>query len=263
MATILAAAQGGDVMEEPESGHAPDAPGSPSPPDKPQVPVGDDGTNPRAPLFFVSYAHAAELKSHYRKPQERNRQVIRFFGDLSDNVAQLVSRPAGADPGYLDRSIVGGAHWTEELLTAIGTCQIFVALLSAPYFASEWCSKEWHAFSRRKVVRLDEGSHADSAPNHQTAIIPIVWAPVHDNQIPAAVGRVQRFSPSGMPNTNITAQYQTYGIFGLLRMRREVAYQGAVWQLAQQIAEFHYSHRVETLTLKEGDLCDIFREQAK
>jgi hypothetical protein len=65
-----------------------------------------------------------------------------------------------------------------------------------------------------------------------------------------------------MPNTNITAQYQTYGIFGLLRMRREVAYQGAVWQLAQQIAEFHYSHRVESLTLKEGDLCDIFREQA-
>ncbi len=208
----------------------------------------NDKNDPRAPLFFLSYAHAAELRS--QGGRERNRLVIKFFRDLSENVGYLVSRPAGADP-----AIAGGAHWTAELLEAIGTSQVFVALLSAQYFTSEWCSKEWHAFSQRDVI-----SFAGGRPDHQTAIIPVVWAPVPDDRIPPVVAQVQRFSPAALPHTNIAAQYKDHGIVGLLQMRRATAYQGVVWQLAQHIASFHYNHRVEPRTLRESDLRDIFLE---
>ncbi len=217
-----------------------------------------DEIDPKAPLFFLSYAHVAEGHEQYGRPQERNQLVIEFFDHLSENVAYLVSRPAGADPGYLDRSIAGGAHWTRELLEAIGTCQIFVALLSAPYFTSPWCGKEWHAFSQRKVI-----SKASGKSDNQTAIIPVVWAPVPIDQSPAIVNRVQRFSPSGLPDVNVAKLYKDNGIVGLLRMGEDVAYQTVVWRLAQHIAKFHYSHRVKPRKFRERNLRNVFLEQSK
>lgn len=210
-----------------------------------------------APLFFFSYAHAAELRNYSKKAQERNRLVIKFFGDLNESVSDLVSRPTGADPGYMDRSIPSGTRWTDELLQAIGTCQVFVALLSASYFTSVWCSKEWYAFSQRKVI-----SSTNAQPDNQTAIVPVMWAPVRDDEIPAIINEVQRFTPDRMPNTKIMAQYQEHGVVGLLRSRRTNAYQGLVWQLAMHVNELRRSHQVESRTLRESDLCDIFREQA-
>jgi hypothetical protein len=210
--------------------------------------------DPRTPLFFFSYAHSGDLRST-GPAHEPNRQVIKFFDDLSENVAELVSRTAGADPGFLDRSIPGGGKWTEELLHAVGTCQVFVALLSAPYLRSEWCGMEWYAFSQRKVVRSRE-----SASDHQTSIIPVVWAPAPRETFPKAVRDVQRFSPTGLPDPDIAAQYKAEGVYGLLRMQLEVSYQAVVWRLAQRIADLHYSHRVEPRTFERGELRNIFRE---
>jgi hypothetical protein len=210
----------------------------------------------RTPLFFLSYAHAVEGYQANGPRQEPNRRVVTFFDDLSENVAELVSRPAGLDPGYMDRSMHGGVRWTSELLRAIGTCQIFVALLSAPYFDSVWCSKEWFAFSQRLV-----GRQSGDGPDHQTAIIPVIWAPLPQDRIPAVVNSVQRFSPSGLVNAEIIAQYEENGVVGLLRMQQESSYQTVVWRLAQRIAKINYSHRVEPRLLDESDLCDVFREQ--
>jgi hypothetical protein len=212
--------------------------------------------DPRAPLFFLSYAHSVEGFQPKGPPQEPNRRVMTFFDDLSENVAELVSRPPGLDPGYMDRSMHGGVRWTNELLRAIGTCHVFVALLSASYFVSTWCSKEWFAFSQRDVVR-----QSNDGPDHQTAIIPVIWAPLPHDRIPAVVNSVQRFSPSGLVNADITAQYDENGVVGLLRMQQESAYQTVVWRLAQRIATIHYSHRVEPRPLHESELCDIFRER--
>lgn len=211
------------------------------------MPLGDEDL--RAPVFFLSYAHVGRGQQSL---------LAGFFDDLSENVAQLVSRPPGVDPGYMgyvDRSMIGGNLWAPELLQAIGTCQVFVALLSASYFASAWCGQEWFAFSRRKVVRI-----SDNGPELQSAVIPVVWAaPLPPDQTPAVVADVQRFSPSGLSNIDdVSRRYQAEGVFGLLKTRKEF-YDTVVWKLAQRIAEIYYNYYVESRVLKQRELRNIFR----
>jgi hypothetical protein len=213
-----------------------------------------DQVHPRAPLFFLSYAHAAWQRSQGSQP-EPNQRIADFFDDLSENVAELVARPAGADPGFMDRSIPGGSRWTPELLEAVGTCQVFVALLSDPYVSSRWCSMEWYAFSQRKVTSRT----GDGAAN-QTGTIPVIWTPVPDARLPAVVRAVQRFSPRGLPDVNIPAPYEANGVFGLKNLGLDTHYQGVVWRLAQRIAEFHFGYMVEPRIMREHELRDIFRE---
>jgi TIR domain len=214
-----------------------------------------DEIDPRSPLFFLSYAHSAEIRQHRGNRHERNWRFAKFFDDLSENVAELVSRPAGSDPGYMDRSIPDGERWTPELLTAIGTCQVFVALLSPPYFESRWCGLEWHAFSQRRVT-----SRSPGRASSQTAIVPVIWAPIREQDVPAAVGQIQMFYPRGAPNADLAAQYESNGIVGLLQVS-DVAYQTVVWLLALRIADLHYNHRVEHGTFKIDDLRNVFEEQ--
>jgi hypothetical protein len=154
----------------------------------------------------------------------------------------------------MDRSIHDGEHWSAELLRGIGSCQVFVALLSPPYFDSRWCGMEWHAFSQRRVV-----SRAGGETSNQTAMIPVVWAPLHEERIPPAVNTVQRFSPRGLPNSDITAQYEKEGTVGLLQMN-DVGYQTVVWRLARRIADLHYTHHVEPRQFELSELRDIFQE---
>ncbi len=205
-----------------------------------------DEADPRKPepLFFLSYAHTTKGQ------QSRIKQ---FFEDLSENVAELVSRPVGADPGFMDRSMGGGNHWSAELLEAVGTCHVFVPLLSTPYLKSSWCGMEWFAFSRRHVARLSEvGS------DHQTAIVPIVWAAPLQGPVPLVVDSVQRFALN-FPDIYMTRQYEEEGVFGLLHMRAD-SYETVVWKLAQRIASLCYDYRVDSLVLREVDLRDIFQE---
>jgi TIR domain len=211
--------------------------------------------DPRAPLFFLSYARSGGVLRPNGPPHEPSVDVIRLFQDLSKNVAELVSRGTGREPGFMDRSMQGGGRWTEELLHAVGTCQVFVALLSAPFLKSEWCGMEWYGFSQRTVTTV--GGRASS---HQTCIIPVVWAPVPEDQYPPPVHAVQRFSPVGLPDAETARQYENDGVFGLLRMGQESAYQTVLWRLAQRIAELYYSHRVEPRPLARTDLRNIFEE---
>ncbi|HTZ29730.1 MAG TPA: TIR-like protein FxsC [Streptosporangiaceae bacterium] len=213
-----------------------------------------DEVQRRTPVFFLSYAHPG--RSRRNSPREATRRVRTFFQDLQENVGQLVARPAGADPGYMDTSVPTGGRWTDELLNALGTCQVFVALLSAPYLSSPWCGREWHAFAQRTVVPL---SAANS--EHPTGIFPVLWAPVRSSQVPPQIREVQRFSPADLPETDICEQYEANGVFGLKKIRDSLAYDAVVWRLAQNIEEFLSSNRVEPKTLGKDELRDIFREK--
>lgn len=199
---------------------------------------------PPAPLFFVSYARSA-----------RSQDVIRFFDDLSYNVAEIVGVPTGSDPGFMDRSIPAGARWTPGLLGAIGNCHVLVALLSPRYVTSDWCGKEWDAFTQRTVR-----SRADGRTDTETAIIPVIWTRVRLEQTPKVIQDVQRFSPANLDDVDITTQYQTEGIFGLMQMHREVPYAAVVWRLAQRIAEVYESHEVEPRTIRGDRLRNVFPE---
>src|ERR1700722_1747244 len=185
--------------------------------------------DPSSPLFFLSYAHADKAFKNSGRPNDPNRHVITFFDDLSENVAQLVSRPTGSDPGFIDRAIAPGRHWTDDLLWAMVPGKVMVALFWEPYFASRWCAMEWDAFSRREVAFSSE-----SPLSRSHAIIPVIWAaPMPENNVPQVVGKFQRFTPTGLPDAAINAQYQLEGIVGLLEMGINDAYRQVTWKLAQ------------------------------
>jgi len=208
------------------------------------------------PLFFLSYARAASVLRANGPQPDPNGYVVQFFNDLSRDVAELAPRMPGAEPGFMDRSMQGGGRWTDELLQAVGGCQVFVALLSAAYMRSEWCGMEWHAFSQRTVDKVTEG-----ASSHQTCIIPVAWAPVLDEQVPACVLAVQRFSPTDLPEPDMAWRYETDGLFGLLRMGLDGAYRTVVWRLAMRIRDIYYKHSVEPHMFDRAELRDIFHEQ--
>jgi hypothetical protein len=198
------------------------------------------------PLFFLSYARTT-LAGPNPQLQEPDRKVITFFNDLSWHVAELVSRRPGADPGFMDRSIRPGQRWTEELLRAIGTCDVFVPLLCVPYTSSYWCGMEWYAFSQRNGTN--------------SAIIPVVWAPFPEERAPTVINKVQRFSPGDLPDVDAQAEYEQNGVSGLIWLMRTVPYRWVVWRLAQEIARRHHdSNTVEQRTLREDQLRDAFQE---
>lgn len=209
----------------------------------------------RTPIFFLSYPHSGQRRRQ-GAPREANRLVLDFFDDLQENVALLVGRPTGADPGYMDGSIPTGGRWTDELLRVIGSCQVFVALLSVPYFASPWCGQEWHAFAQREVIQ-----RLDTSSQYTTGLFPIIWAPVRKDQVPEPITSVQWFSPTGLPDIDIREQYEANGVFGLTKIRGHEAYDAVVWRLAQCIADFLLTHQVEPRTLVKDELRNIFGSQ--
>jgi hypothetical protein len=205
------------------------------------------------PLFFLSYARAPDVLHANGPQQDPDGYVVEFFNDLSRDVAELAPRMPGAEPGFMDRSMQAGGRWTDELLQAVGGCQVFVALLSAAYVRSEWCGMEWHAFSQRKV-------NAGTASN-QTCIIPVTWAPVPNEHIPGCVQEVQQFSPADMPTPDMASRYKHDGVFGLRRMGLDTAYKTVVWRLAQRISHIYLKHSVEQRTLDRTELRNVFQEQ--
>lgn len=212
--------------------------------------------DPRAPLFFLSYAHTHEAR---RNPVslEPNTFVRRLFEDLSTHVGELVGRPTGADPGFMDSSMSGGERWTPELLTAAGTCQVFVPLISSSFLNSAWCAMEWHAFARRKIVRRQDGASA-----HETAIVPVTWSPTNGSPLPPIVGDIQRFSPTNMPDPQIAAQYHREGVYGLLAMRLENAYRAVVWRLAQRVVAIHRAYWVTPqVPVAATELRNVFAQE--
>jgi hypothetical protein len=201
---------------------------------------------PHAPLFFVSYARtrAADL-------------ILEFFRDLSNHVQELVGRTAGADPGFLDRSMAGGQRWAPEVLRAVGTCQVFVPLISPSLFESKWCAYEWDAFSQRKVL-----NRATRAPDLETAILPVIWSLPDSTQEPTVVRWIQRFSPSGLPDSTVASLYEREGIYGLRSLNMDSAYRAVVWRLAQRIAGLYRSHFVTPMTFADiGQLRNVFTEE--
>lgn len=203
----------------------------------------DDGrkrVDPHAPLFFLSYAVVDPPSRSAGAPRDPNKNVVQLFTDLSIHVNHLVSRPTGADPGFLDRTMRGSQRWSSELLRAVGSCQVFVALLSPAYLDSEWCAMEWHAFVSRQVHR-----NQANASNHETCVLPVCWSPMDSCEMPEVAQAIQRFSPEGTPDESIVPLYQQEGLYGLLSMRQEVTHGVVVWKLAQRIVELTRSHWVE------------------
>ncbi|WP_426505179.1 TIR-like protein FxsC [Dactylosporangium sp. McL0621] len=164
-----------------------------------------------------------------------------FHQRLSEHIHEMLAVPAGCPPGFIDRSLDGGEVWSEELAFALGHCQVFVPLLSAPYLSSDWCAREWNAFARRKVTPLVDGA------DRRTSVIPVVWNVLRPGaELPEAVRRVQRFTPAGPP-PEVTSAYNAEGMYGLplTGAQGRGLFEAAVWRLAQHIVRATYERWVE------------------
>ncbi|WP_173079480.1 TIR-like protein FxsC [Phytohabitans rumicis] len=212
------------------------------------------GERSHAPVFFLSYAQAATRS--LKQNRERNLRVMEFFDELSEHVSGLLGLRAGEDPGFMDRTMTGGQRWTRELLHAAGTCQVFVPLVSPGLVRSPWCAMEWDAFSRREIVRRDDGG-----PAWESGILPVSWIQTEYDVLPAVVREIQHFAPIRLPNPDYAADYQQEGLYGLLALKSD-AYSAVVWRLAQRIVEVYRTHRVTHLVPSGTDsLRNVFTEK--
>lgn len=180
-------------------------------------------------VFFVSHATARD-----------NSQFETFFNSLSRDVEQLVER-GRVDVGFIDRDMRGGDDWERTILTAAGTCQVFLPLLSAPFFTSEYSGKEFEAFTRRRTWRRSDKTLMEQAQ----CVLPVIWAPAKNE--PAAISRLQRFSPDAYGDHELPLYYEQHGIFGLLENEgaNGPRYRGAVWSIAREIQRMIYDFWVE------------------
>lgn len=207
--------------------------------------------DPLAPVFFLSYTRGESAQ--LTRQHDVDHLVLRLYDDLVDFLVPLIPRDPGAEYGFIDRKLRGGHTWEPNLLYALGRSQVFVALTSVPYFASEYCGKEWGAFSRRGISHRLEG-----ATQFDSAIVPVVWAPNLSGQEPKVASALQRFTPGPRWHEEL---YLERGFHGLLTHKKyEDEYKEVTWRLARHIANTFFNCRVETVELDEPTLRDVFQE---
>jgi FxsC-like protein len=176
----------------------------------------DDG-----PYFFLSYAHSPRDGRTGRDP---DLWVATLYEDLCEHIKSLADLPQGTKAGFMDRELRQGYEWPERLSKALSTCRVFVPLYSRRYFKSEHCGKEWFAFNRRRL-----NYKAKNAGAVET-IVPALWIPVPDEQLPEAATSVQYNSSDFSP---LYAEHGFYGIMKVSRWRDD--YNEAAYLLARQI----------------------------
>ncbi len=226
-------------------GSAEPVPGDPVIPDEPDL---------REPLFFASHANVHGSGRIGRSAQP-DRAFLEFFTDLSVNMSHLHFRRSGADPGFMDLTMRSGRDWEREILRAVGSCQVFVALLSNPYSNSPWCGREWHAFTRRRCWSRATRERTET----NECVIPVIWAaPLRESAIPATVNAVERFIPAPLSDPTTAALYQERGLFGL-RSTSHDAYTAAVWWLAREVEDKLQEYWVEPeIPASHHVLTDLF-----
>ena len=105
---------------------------------------------------------------------------------------------------------------------------------------SKWCAMEWDVFSQRNVDRRSSASSES-----ETAILPVIWSPMLEDQLPRAVWELQLFLPLQLKDPDIAQRYLAEGVYGLLALNDEVAYQAVAWRLARRIVDAYHAYQVE------------------
>jgi TIR domain len=202
--------------------------------------------DPVAPVFFVSHATAYDHNAD--GPSDPNAVFAVFCQDLSQDLNQMVPRRAGADPGFIDRSSLrAGSPWEREILNAIGTCQVLVALVSEPFAGSVWCGKEWQAFTQRPTWRRSDGARMEDPQ----CALPVLWTANLQDAYPPVVMKRQTFRPRPTSQSQLDQLYLREGIYGMYRAEYN-AYRATVWRIAQEIRLLVTTYWVDSLIPPDG-----------
>jgi hypothetical protein len=156
-------------------------------------------------------------------------------GSFSDQRSPMARR-GRLGARQLARTLRGQDDWQQPTLHALGTCQVFVALVSPDYIESEFCGREWNAFTRRRAVRRRERASMPDESDISTCILPVVWTPVPRSRLPRAIASVQRFAPTDAQK-GTRRVYDENGIYGLMAMHSP-DYEVVVWRLATSLTCF-------------------------
>jgi hypothetical protein len=189
--------------------------------------AGDDGHQGRddghEPFFFLSYAHGPK---DYRVGRHPDLWIAQLYDDICEHIRSLANLPPGNRAGFMDQELQLGQEWPRQLSVALATCHVFVPLYSRAYFKSEHCGKEWFAFNLRRL-----NYQAKSVRPVET-IVPALWIPERNSQLPEAAGSVQYNS------ADFGELYAEHGFYGIMKVSRwREAYELAVYLLARRIVE--------------------------
>ncbi|WBB93442.1 TIR-like protein FxsC [Verrucosispora sp. WMMC514] len=163
--------------------------------------------------FFLSYARGDE-----------DALVQRFFEDLSADVRLTAGLSRDERVGFIDRTMLPGERWPQELVEALGSCRSFVALMTPRYFQSRVCGQEWQLFAER-TARFESQGRVDAS-----LIKPLMWIPAQPDRIHPVAHPLQYYSDS------LGDLYRRLGIRQLMRLQRHRDdYLTFVFELASQI----------------------------
>lgn len=184
------------------------------------------------PYFFLSYAHTPRFDSS----SDPDHWVHQLFRDLCDHIMAMTDHPAGEPIGFMARDMRIGEGWSDRLTEALATCRVLIPLYSPRYFLSDWCGKEWAAFSQRQ-------DHHRAVQNAAVgpAIVPVLWVPVQSERLPGAVEDLNH------DHERFGEDYAAEGLYALMKLRslRE-EYERAVYLLARAIVFTAWHNPVPT-----------------
>lgn len=199
-----------------------------------------------APYFYLSYAPSR--RNGGGNGPDLDYWVGQLFTDLCGQVNALRGTAPDSAVGFMDRELLPGRDWPDNLARALATCRVFVPLYSRRYFAMDHCGREWSAFALRLRGR------AADAPS---AVIPAVWAPVEQEFLPEAARSVPWDDAGVQP-------YADLGLYGIMKISRYRAdYQKAVLHLAGRIVDAAASSPAIGSVLDYGALGSAFGTTAR
>jgi hypothetical protein len=178
-----------------------------------------------APYLFLSYARRSGASV-----EGELTDVRRFFHLLCVYLSQLAADIAPDEgtsspsmvPGYLAGDSSAGASSPPRLLQALSSCRVFVPLLSAGYFGSGSCRREWESFKRRDDLRRQRH------PFGLSAIVPVLWVPFADVDLP------EWAADMSIIDTTLSREYAQRGIHALM-VENDLLYRKTVYRMARRI----------------------------
>jgi hypothetical protein len=178
-----------------------------------------------APVFFLSYArHHRVVEDKSGIAEDPDRWTLRFFDDLTFEVAELTALPRHARPGFMDRELRVGQEWPRRISEALAACRVFVPLYTPRYFTSLSCASEWYLFQAR------QSAHELNSGTRPEAIIPVLWLPMPDTELPPAAQALQ------FDHHTLGEAYARLGFLQLIRLARfKDEYQLAIHALAREV----------------------------
>ncbi|MER6244335.1 TIR-like protein FxsC [Streptomyces griseorubiginosus] len=195
-----------------------------------------------------------EVFLSYSGQDDESKLVTDFFGDLCEELGRITTLDAN-QIGYQYTQMRAAMEWRKVLTEALGTCKVFVPLLSPRFFASEFCGKEWWVFTERQRL------YTESTPGAQQpqCILPVMWescALNGDSAVPKAAAGIWMNDPT------FGEVYAERGLRQIVQLKKkyDTEYRELVIALGRRVADLIQGSKLPNYKVPEDTdlLCNAF-----